>query len=116
MIHTADLAALHTHLDAHPADWSARLVLADLLLDLGDDDEAACQRWMVEHWKHPRYETDHTIAVDYAWHWWHSMMSATGPHRLPYGVLRCMPPMMEWGTRLAAEAALRRALRAAGEI
>jgi len=39
--HTADLAALHAHLDAHPDDWTARLVLADLLTDLDDEQGAA---------------------------------------------------------------------------
>lgn len=114
MIHTADLAALHTHLDAHPADWSARLVLADLLLDLGDEKGAACQRWMCLHRKHPRHQHDINWLP---WHWWHELALSNGPHRLSAGVTRHIPKtFMEWPTRQSAEAALLTALVAAGEI
>jgi len=115
-IYTDCLAALHAHLDAHPADWQARLVLADLLTDLDDEQGAACQRWMVEWWRCP---LPHHV---YGWHWWRAYhLSASRWMRLepcdylPYELHDVMP---RWttDTRQSAEAALLAALVAAGEI
>lgn len=124
MTHTADLAALHAHLDARPDDWTARRQLADLLTDLGRDQEAACQRWMVKHRRCPR-----TRWLDlhylHGWHWWRSYVSILAPRwavwrsgsndTLPDEVALHMP---RWAgdNRQQLESALLAALVAAGEI
>lgn len=48
-----DLKALHLALDKEPADWDTRLVLADLYEELGQEDRATFQRWLVTHEKRP---------------------------------------------------------------
>ena len=42
----SDADALHAHLDAHPDDCDARLVLADALRERGDPDAADCFAWL----------------------------------------------------------------------
>lgn len=42
------IAECHKILDANPQDWDTRLRLADLLDELGDEDGAERQRWMVD--------------------------------------------------------------------
>ncbi len=41
----SDEDAIHNHLDEEPYDWTARLVLADLLEEQGREKEARFQRW-----------------------------------------------------------------------
>lgn len=108
---TAALTALHAHLDAHPDDWDARRMLADLLDDLGDTQGAACQRWMALRGRMPHWAP--TIAY---WMW---LLSIGGPSclrdcRLPYAQQATLTDL--YATRQAAESALCRALVAAGEI
>lgn len=132
----ADLDALHVHLDAQPADWVARLILADLLDDLDDRRGAACQRWMVEHAIRPdryTYERDayrSQWSGKPGWHWWRytdggddapaepagALPDARGG-LLPTAVASCMPDG-EWFylDRREAETVLARALVAAGEV
>lgn len=113
------LDALHARLDTHPDDWATRQVLADLLTDLGRDDEAACQRWMAVHRRCPLY--DRRLA---GFRWWRSYSRLSHFRRQPGSHPYDLIPvdlhdrMPQWGghTRRAAEDALLAALRAAGEI
>lgn len=104
------LDALHARLDVHPDDWSTRLVLADLLTDLGRDDEAACQRWMVWCGRRPW----HSVSAG----WWVWYFALEGPANLrthlPLHVYKRVSRVYK--TRRAAESALLEALLAAGEI
>lgn len=107
--HTADLAALHAHLDAHPDDWTARLVLADLLTDLGDDKGAACQRWMVIHERAASH-----VSLWGVWMWEASFQGSANLSMLPLAAQRRASGL--YHTRQSAEAALLAGLVAAGEI
>jgi hypothetical protein len=48
--------ALQAALDANPADWPLRGVLADRLEELGDEIAAAGQRWQAKFEKHPLFD------------------------------------------------------------
>lgn len=111
--HTADLDVLHTHLDVHPDDWSARLVLTDLLLDLGDEKGAACQRWMVEHERRPHHDSK----GDGCWRWMQQFDAdyCLWMSEMPARLYRLMPEHVLGGLA-AVEAALLAALVAAGTI
>lgn len=104
------LDALHASLDTHPDDWATRQVLADLLTDLGRDDEAACQRWMVGRGRCPRY------SVSAGWWIWYFTLEGPANLRthLPPHVYKRVSRVYK--TRRAAEDALLAALRAAGEV
>lgn len=104
------LDSLHARLDAHPDDWATRLVLADLLTDLGRDDEAACQRWMAGRGRHPH----HALSAG----WWVWYFALEGPanlrDHLPPHVYEKVSRLYK--TRRAVEADLLAALRATGEV
>ena len=122
---SVDVANLHAHLDAHPDDWPTRLVLADMLLDIGDERGAACQRWMVKRNRRRPTMDAPASGQSSRWYWYHA--------RHPYARTVCpharLPPSLFWKlpdhqscwyvghpTRQSAEAALLTALVAAGTI
>ena len=117
------LDALHASLDTHPDDWATRLVLADLLTDLGRDDEAACQRWMAGHLRAPTTLVP-IPSIGRRWYWYHHLHAfaadccpqATLPETLWSGMGTRPSWWGGWNTRGEAEATLFAALRAAGEI
>lgn len=116
------LDALHARLDAAPGDWATRLVLADLLTDLGRDDEGECQRWMAGRGRHP-WKTTGFVLV---WAWVREYDPPGGDHdsnvlpRPLWALLEAPFRETDWfrwyHTRSAAEADLLAALRAAGEV
>lgn len=57
---------IHAHLDEQPEDWVARLQLADLLDEAGQDKEAQYQRWAAKFKKRPQRMTRTAIKP---WHW-----------------------------------------------
>lgn len=71
MIDTQTIEAIHAHLDKHPTDWQARRELADLLEDVGREDESKLQLWLVEWKRAPQhYPKWVTIPNDKPWYWW----------------------------------------------
>ena len=106
---------IQAHLDAHPADWSARMELADLLEEAGDLEQAKLQRWLVQRWLAPEVIEDGDIA---SWMWyatppgWPGCLATLGAR-----LFSLLPSMgREWGfsTRQEAEGALLVALRVCG--
>lgn len=72
-------AGLEARLDADPEDWGARLVLADLLEELGDERGARCQRWMATWKAAPR-----RVGVS-SWAWY-GILAVRRPGEFPRGV------------------------------
>lgn len=64
----AMLEDMQRQLDVRPADWALRLVLSDLLDEMGRGGEAEVQRWLVKFRRHPRpvYDYDRQLLV---WEW-----------------------------------------------
>ncbi len=65
-----DEERLHQHLDEHPEDWEARLVLADLEEERGRMDIATGLRWLVDNKKRADNEWGDPPCFTQGWHWW----------------------------------------------
>lgn len=66
MLHPA-LAGLQAALDADPLGTTARLVLADWYEKQGDEEGAACMRWMAREGKAAYWSAGEP--VDFGWRW-----------------------------------------------
>ena len=63
------IEAIHRHLDECPTDWTARLQLADLYEEAGDELRARYQRWAVK-WERAPMFWDCGLSAIHHWHWW----------------------------------------------
>jgi len=111
-----DEARLESYLDEHPGDLAARLVLADLLDDLGHLYLSQLQRWLVSQARWP--DNDLEFCGLTGWHWWSSVSSAYRDriHAVVPAAAQDHMPGGQWlfASRLEAEAILASALEQAG--
>jgi|SRR5574343_456816 len=71
MTDTQTIETINAHLDEHPTDWVARLELADLLEEIGEEDRARYQRWAVEWERAPQvWDWLRVYCGQVRWHWW----------------------------------------------
>jgi uncharacterized protein (TIGR02996 family) len=112
-----DRDRIDEHLDQHPEDGASRLILADLLEESGQEEEAQVQRWLEQNHCWP--DNDLALFRETGWHWW-SCPDQQG--RRVYAVVptpvQAFMPHGEWlyATRGEAEAVLGEALRQAGQV
>lgn len=120
----ADYAALHAQLDARPADWHTRQVLADWYEDHEMPAEAAAQRWLVAHRKRPWLPYSGG-----SWSWCSASAPAPGEIVLPVVYSELTIPVWQllegrsdggrakyYDSRQVAECALIKVLQLVGEI
>ena len=104
--------SLHAYLDAHPADASARLALADALREAGDPDAADCFEWLGLRGKRPVCARDAYEWLTDASRWKDSPQS-----RLPWELFWRLDPsrFRHWPDVPAGPIYLARTRRAAEE-
>lgn len=117
----AALAAMNARLDEAPDDWGTRLEMADLLDDLACEKDAAVQRWLARHRRHPAYcrwpevraQCHHSYWGPW-WRWW-SVEANELPDFSARVAAACLTPetwrrfgigFNRWTSRLGAEKAL----------